>query len=278
LELPEHLFEERIVQKAIATIAWVALVLALRALAMRAVRAAEYSSDQQRLRWHVRVAQATILLVALGLLVIWISELKTLALSAVALAAAIALSGKELIMCLSGATLRTMSGSYSVGDRIEVGGLRGDVVAYGMLSTTIMEIGPAHQATGRAVTFPNSTLLSAPVINETSTGEFVLHSFQVHLSEGDDWKLCERTLHAVADEASQPHREAARRHFEELQEEHGISAPNVEAKVAVRILDDGRVALLVRVPTPARMKGRIEQEIIRGYLDRLAQRRGPRPA
>ena len=178
--------------------------------------------------WGWRLLSALVT-ASLGLLVIWISELKTLALSAVAVAAALALSGKELIMCLSGATLRTMSGSYSVGDRIEVGGLRGDVVAYGMLSTTIMEIGPAHQATGRAVTFPNSTLLASPVINETSTGEYVLHSFQVHLAEGDEWKICEEILHAVADEASRPHREAARRHFEELQAEHGISAPNVEA-------------------------------------------------
>lgn len=62
-------------------------------------------------------------------------------------------------MCLSGGLVRQTSNSYSLGDHIEVGTVRGRVVDIGLLSTTVMEIGPnhsSHQMTGRALTFPTA--------------------------------------------------------------------------------------------------------------------------
>ena len=150
-----------------------AAIFVVRALLLRMIRARERLADADRLRWDLRIGQAGALVLLLGLVIIWAPQLRFLALSAVAIAAALVIASKELLMCLSGTMLRASVDSYSVGDRIEVNGMRGDVVSYGALATTLLEVGPSHQHAGRSVVFPNSRLLSQPVIDETFTDEYM---------------------------------------------------------------------------------------------------------
>ena len=56
------------------------------------------------------------LLILLGLAMIWAAQIQTLALSMFAVAAAIVVATKELIMCLSGSILRSVTKQYSIGD------------------------------------------------------------------------------------------------------------------------------------------------------------------
>ncbi|MBL7009454.1 MAG: mechanosensitive ion channel family protein, partial [Planctomycetes bacterium] len=165
--------------------------------------------------------------------------------------------------------------SYSVGDRIEIDGMRGDVIRYGLLTTTLLEIGPAHQKTGRTVVFPNSMLLSNRLVNETSTHAYVLHTFVVPVGLDQNWQQAERDLLEIARGHAGHHREAALRHMGDSARRHGLEAPNVEAVVSLQIPEAGKLNLLVRIPAPALEKGRLERLILREFL----QRRHPeRPA
>jgi small-conductance mechanosensitive channel len=247
----------------------VVAVLVVRLVLVRLVQAARWPDDRARLRWLTRIRLSMVLLLVLGLVSVWATELHTLAISAVAIAAAVVLATKELIMCLSGSVVRYMGQSYEVGDRIEVAGQRGDVVAYGVLTTTLLEVGPANQKTGRAIVVPHSALLSGPVVNETFTGEYVLHGFTVPLAADDDWQRAEEILLAVADEVCSEHVETAERHMRQVAREHGLSPPGVEPRVALKLPEPGRVDLLVRVPTPAFEKSRTEQRIVRQFLVRF---------
>jgi len=260
-------FDDRLLLRNLtASAALLAAVLLLRTLARRWLRENQLPSDELRMRAHMRVGQVSILALILGLFVIWAPELRTLALSAVAVAAALVLATKELLMCASGALLRTTTGAFDVGDRIEIDGLRGDVIRYGLLTTTILEIGPAQQRTGRAVVLPNSLLLSKPVVNETFTATFVLHTFAVPIAREADWQAAERSLQQAAQRICAEWLEPARRQMEALSREHGLAAPSVEPKVSIQVPDEKTLRLLVRVPTPHRQKGRVEQEILRAFL------------
>ena len=79
-------------------------------------------------RWVVVSRNLTLIACLIGLISVWAAQIQTLALSMFAIAAAIVLATKELIMCLSGSLLRSLTKQYSVGDYIEIGGLRGRVV------------------------------------------------------------------------------------------------------------------------------------------------------
>lgn len=255
--------------KAVVTVLVIATVLVARAWSQRSIQSTEWRSDEERVRWHLRANQVAALAIFLLLLFVWAAELQSAALSAVAIAAAIVIATKELILCMAGSLVRALSRSYGIGDRVELGGFRGDVVDYGLLTTTIHEAGPTHQRTGRMVTVPNSVLLNQSVVNETFADEYVLHSFPIHLKREDEWQRARELVLQAAERCSAEYVQPARRHIREAALEQGFTPPTVDARVSVKVPEAGKVDLLVRFPTPARLKGRIEQEILLELLDAM---------
>lgn len=254
--------------KLVASAALVLAVVAARWAVLGWLRVSELPSPEMRRRWIVMARNVSVLLFTLFLVVIWAEQLRTFALSVVAVAAALVIATKEIISCFSGAILRTSSSAFTVGDRIEIGDIRGDVVDYNLLTTTLMEVGPAHQHTGRAVVLPNSVLLTASVTNESFTEQFVFHSVVVPLTDKDDWRAAEKVLSEVAHEACAEFIESAKRHFERMVKRTGLVVPTPEPRLLVRLEAPGRIDIVARIPVPSARRGRIEQDILRAFLDR----------
>jgi len=182
---------------------------------------------------------------------------------------ALVIATKELILCVTGAVIRTSTHSYSVGDRIEIAGKRGDVIDQNIFTTTLLEIGPgnaSHQYTGRAIVIPNSLLLNNPLTNESYTEDFVLHVFPIPLGADEDWQKAELILLEAANIECAPFLQDARRSMERLENKHGLDSPTVAPRVTIQIPEPGKVNLLLRIPTPARRIGRLEQAILRRFL------------
>ncbi|QQR88543.1 MAG: mechanosensitive ion channel family protein [Myxococcales bacterium] len=251
---------------AVATLVFMATVMLLRALFSRLVRGAQSVSEQPKLRWTVQLRWLSYLLIGGGVLVIWSTELRTMAVGVMAFAVAIVIATKELVLCVLGAILRASSKAFTVGDRIEIDGIRGDVIDHGLLATTVLEIGPGLQRTGRAVTIPNSQLLSKSVVNETFTDAYVLHVIRIPLNFSADWRGIERAVLNVAQEVCKDFLPEARNYMEKSAKLHGLASPVVEPRVAVEIENPDELLLLLRVPTPARKKGRTEQRILKKLL------------
>ncbi|MDZ7639605.1 MAG: hypothetical protein U5J83_15340 [Bryobacterales bacterium] len=101
------------------------LILALmliRAIVNRIVTP-RLSSAEERSRWLAGSRNSIALLLFLGLAAVWANAIHSFLLSVVALAAALVIATKELILCLSGSFVRIIGRSYTLGDRIEVGSL-----------------------------------------------------------------------------------------------------------------------------------------------------------
>ncbi|HSG05748.1 MAG TPA: mechanosensitive ion channel family protein [Nitrospiria bacterium] len=195
--------------------------------------------------------------------------MKTFAVTLVAVAVALVLATKELILCLSGAVLRGVTDAYEPGDRIRVGEIRGRVLDQNLLATQVMEIGPGsltHQYTGRTVVIPNSLLISGPIFNETRTGRFVLHVIEVPAPAGKDWVTAEKLLLEAALSECRPFLEEARRSFERLESKGWLDIPSVEPRINLKILENRRILFLLRIPVPTQQAWRLEQTILRGYL------------
>ncbi|MGE0788079.1 MAG: mechanosensitive ion channel family protein [Sandaracinaceae bacterium] len=249
----------------IASAVVVLLALLVRAVLIRWLRGNEKLRAAERLRWTVQVRNATIAVGMLGLVFIWGAELRDFVVSLVVLASAIVLGTKELLMCFSGSMLRSATGSFQIGDRIEVAGVRGDVIDHGLLGTTILEIGPGHQRTGRTLVIPNSMFLSQAVANDTFTDDYVLHTFEIPVPNGANWERAEERLVRIAHEVADEHTDAAKKHMNAVSARHGLSSFDPTPKVTVSALHDHMV-LRVRIPTPSRERGRLEQDITRRFL------------
>jgi small-conductance mechanosensitive channel len=130
-------------------------------------------------RQGIRLAAAALLL--LGLASIWFDDPTRLATALGLVTAGLAFALQRVVTALAGYFVILRGQTFNVGDRIRMGGVRGDVIALGFLQTTIMEIGqpPAVQSdepamwvksrqyTGRIVTVSNATIFDEPVYNYT---------------------------------------------------------------------------------------------------------------
>jgi small-conductance mechanosensitive channel len=260
-----------ILRNVLLTVLLWASALLLRALVSRALTARGVSGDARR-RFMQLTRNAVLAALALGTAALWFDELKVFALSLVAVAAAVVLATKELIMCLGGTLIRTSSRAFDVGDRIEIQGMRGDVVDSTLLTTTLLEVGPGrvgHQRTGRAVVVPNSLFLGHPVVNESFTDDYVLHNFQVSVKRDANWGRAERALLDAATAEVSPYAAEARAWFERVARERGIDVATAEPRVLVEATQPDSLTLHCRFPAPAKTKGRIEQAIVRRLLDAL---------
>lgn len=259
-----------LLSNAVTSLIFVIAVWLLRTALVRlvAMRATTISVENRR-RWLVNIRNAIIFTIIAGLIFIWAREIQNVVFSLVAIAVAIVIATKELILCFSGAIFRTGTNAYRVGDCIEINGLRGDVIDQNLFGTTILELGPtqgSRQYTGRAIILPNSLLLSQPVVTETFMGDYVVHLITVTLSVHDDWQKAEEILLRVAGAECEAFLEDARKHMVSLEKKHWIDTPSVDPRVSIFCHDAQTLKVVLRVPTPARRKGRLEQAIIRQFL------------
>lgn len=239
-------------------------VLALRSLLGRFIRRSVAATELRR-KWLVQSRNGLLLLLLLGLILIWGEELRTLALSIVAIAVALVIATKELILCIIGTLLKTVSKSFDLGDRIQVKDFRGDVIDQNLLATTIMEVGPGkitHQRTGRTMVIPNAMFVSEPVVNESFTHDFVFHVFTIPFKREEDWREAQHAFLKSANRHCAPYLEEVRRYMNRFGVRRGLEVPSVDPRVTIQVPAAGEIHLIVRVPVKAGERGFIEQAIL----------------
>ncbi|WP_304639134.1 mechanosensitive ion channel domain-containing protein [Pseudomonas sp.] len=243
-------------------------VFLLRGLSARFIRR-HVQSPELRGKWLVNSRNGFLLLLLLGLVLIWGEELRTLALSIVAIAVAFVVATKELILCFTGSLLKSGSGSFKLGDRIQVKDFRGDVIDQSLLATTILEVGPGklhHQRTGRIIVIPNALFVSEPVINESFADDFEFHVFSVPFKREDDWPAAQQLLLESAVRHCAPYLEQARRYMSRLGSKRGLTVPSVDPRVTIQVPTPGEIQLLVRVATRPGQRSQLEQSILSEVL------------
>lgn len=265
-------FEKEMLIRIAATVIAIVTLLVLRKISTNIVLKKEFIHKEQKMRAVVYTRKVFMLLIIMSVSFIWLTHIKDFAISVTALAVAIVIATKELILCISGGILRNYAQSYRIGDRIHIGDYRGDVVNHDLLSTTILEIGPgeqSHQYTGRSINVPNSLFLSMPLINETLSDDYMLHVFTIPLNAASDWQKAEQILLAASNEIVSEYKLEAQKLMEKIGNKTGFEAPNAEPRVTITLPNKDTVHLLVRVPVPSRRKGKIEQAILRLFLERF---------
>lgn len=117
--------------------------------------------------------------------------------------AGIAFALQEVIASVAGWLAVSVGGFYSPGDRIQLGGITGDVIDIGILRTTVMECGQwvkGDQYNGRIVRIANSFVFKEPVFNYSGDFPFLWDEIMVPIKYGSDYRLARELIAQVADE------------------------------------------------------------------------------
>ena len=148
--------------KFIFTLLIIGLITIVRKIVLSKIRGdVAFITEKQR-SWMSRTKNGTFTVTVILLFILWKSEINEFALSVTAIAVAIVVASKEIILCFTGSIQRASSRSFRIGDWIEVGKLCGEVIEHNMMATVIQEIDLHHgqyHYTGKTATLPNSIFL-----------------------------------------------------------------------------------------------------------------------
>src|SRR5699024_10554223 len=109
---------------------------------------------------------------------------------------------KEVIVSFAGWFAIMFGDFFKLGDRILLGGIKGDVVDIGFLRTTLMEIGEwveGDQYTGRFVRVANSYIFNSPVYNYTADFDYLWDEIHIPIRFSSDIEEARNILLDLAD-------------------------------------------------------------------------------
>jgi small-conductance mechanosensitive channel len=130
-------------------------------------------------------------LLALILFGLWVQRVGDLSVTLGILAAGLAFALQEVIGSVAGWLTIVSGRPFTVGDRVETGGIRGDVVDIGVLRTTLMEIGNwlgGDHNTGRIVTVSNAFIFKEPLFNYSARLRYIWDEIAVPITYESNWQ------------------------------------------------------------------------------------------
>jgi len=249
----------------------IAAAFAVKLGASKLLSREKFETDYRR-RMLSNLRNALFFILLFGVALIWAPALRTFALSLTAFAVALILATKELILCLSGATLKATSRSMRVGDWIEISGFRGEVVDQNVMSTTLQELGKgdeAHEFTGRTVILPNSIFLTTPVHNEQFYKRYLFH--RIHMvveSSAPVEDIAQAMMKAIENETTNG-LELAKRYRSLIEKKAEIALPGAAPEYRIAFKDDGKVKITVTAFLPTQDTRSIEKKALFAGLKRL---------
>ena len=219
--------------------------------------------------------------VILGILSIWFDNPTRLATGLGLASAGLAFALQKFVTSIAGYYVILSTNNFTVGDRITMGGVRGDVIALNFIQTTIMEMGePAkgdapsdswvasRQFTGRIVSVSNSMIFDDPVYNYTRDFQFIWEEIHLPVTYTADHKQAERIMLDVVIANTTPIEDIAQPELDNLYNRFSITPSDLKPRVFYRLTDNW-VELTVRFITRDHgirdLKDRIFRQLLDGF-------------
>jgi small-conductance mechanosensitive channel len=155
--------------------------------------------------------------------------------------AGIAFSLQEVIASTAGWVAITFGNFFTPGDRVQLGGIMGDVIDIGILRTTLMECGEwvkGDQYNGRIVRVANSFVFKEPVYNYSADFPFLWDEITLPVRYGSDWEYARETLRRVVDEVCRDYAMRSREAWEKAVNKYRLEDAIIEPQIMLAATDN----------------------------------------
>ncbi len=269
-------------RKLLLTLTLIVVAMVFSAVARRLLVATGDNLRSDRVRFWLRQAVGLIagLIVVVGIISVWFDDPTRLTTALGLVTAGIAFALQRVITAIAGYFVILRGKTFNVGDRIVMGGVRGDVIALSFMQTQIMEMGqpppvssaePAmwvhsRQFTGRIVTVSNDTIFDEPVYNYTRHFPSVWDEITLPVRYGDDRAAAEKILLEAAQRHAVSEIDEVR--LRDLERRYSISLGEVSPRIFWRLTDNW-LELAVRFLSPDHATREIKDAMSREILKHL---------
>jgi len=242
-------------RKLALTVAAISLVLIAGAIVRALATKLLPNREQQRTSfWTTQTVHLLTLAGAIVVvLVLWRDSIAQLGTVGGWMAAGLTVALQRVVTSFAGYLIILRGNVFTVGDRITVGGVRGDVVRLGFMQTTVLEMGEApgeqgdepslwvkgRQPTGRLVRVTNDKIFDSPVYNYTREFPYLWDEIEIPVRYADDHARVEQILMHVARQHTESIVAEAESRVHLLREKYRIAEPlELQPKVYYRLTDN----------------------------------------
>ncbi|MCH8507626.1 MAG: mechanosensitive ion channel family protein [Phycisphaerales bacterium] len=263
--------DREVVVKILYSAAALLLMLLVRFITLRLIRK-HVDDTKAKYRWGRAINYLVGVLCLLLVARIWTPGLQNIGVFLGLASAGLAIALRDPIVCLVGWAFILIRRPYQVGDRIQIGDARGDVIDIRMFQTYLMECGEwidGDQSTGRILLIPNNSVFSSATANYTHGFEYIWDEVVVRLTFESDWRRAKELLTQIANTHMNPHCDDAQRQIRSAASEHMIFFQKLTPIVYTSVREWG-VQLTVRYLTPPRQRRGSAQRLWEAILDAFA--------
>lgn len=168
-------------------------------------------------------------------------NIKDFALAIGLLTAGITITLQELILSVAGSFYIFFVGVYKPGDRIEINGIKGDVIDIDSIYTTMMEIGEwvsSDNYSGRIVKLSNAFVFKGPVYNYSKDFPFVWDEFNLPIRFGSNVELAKHIVIKIASDTLSNYVSESVSEWNQVVNKYYIENAQVEPTLAITITDN----------------------------------------
>jgi small-conductance mechanosensitive channel len=190
--------------------------------------------------------------------------------------AGVAFALQEVITSIAGWLAVSFGGFYTVGDRVQLGGIQGDVIDIGILRTTVMEIGgwiSGDQYNGRVVRIANSFIFKEPVFNYSGDFPFLWDEIKIPVKYGSDYRLARKVLEDAAAAVVGDFVPPARAAWEGIVRKYRVEDARLEPMVLM-LANDNWVEFTLRFVVGYKKRRTVKTELFERILDEFAASEG----
>jgi small-conductance mechanosensitive channel len=190
--------------------------------------------------------------------------------------AGMAVALQDVLASIAGAFSIGFSKLYTLGDRIQIGDTRGDVIDIGLLRTTLMETGnwvSRDLYNGRIVRIPNSAVLKGPVFNYSQGFRFIWDEIKVLFTPTSDCKLAREMLLRVAKEAIAGYLREAQTSWKAISDNYRSANPPLEPTVAL-VVNAGSLEFTVSYVIDYTKRTAMQDQLFTKIVEEIARSEG----
>ena len=190
--------------------------------------------------------------------------------------AGIAFALQEVITSVAGWLAVSVGRFYRSGDRIELGGIKGDVIDIGILRTTLMECGEWVKGdlySGRVVRVANSFVFKEPVFNYSGEFPFLWDEITVPIRFGCDHTFVKGILRSVTVELLGDYAKEAERAWKDLVARYRIENASVDPMVTI-VVNDNWIEYTVRYVVDYKKRRSTKDALFSRILDEVDKSEG----
>lgn len=228
---------------------------------------------------HQGISIAVTVFLVVGIVSLWFDNPATLTTAAGMVTAGLAFALQKVVTAFAGYLVILRGETFTVGDRITMGGIRGDVIALTFLQTVIMEMGEpaqgdaadpvwvqARQYTGRMVRVTNAVIFDKPVYNYTREFPYIWEEMRIPVPFNADRKRAEQILLDAARKHTVKIAEISEDALRALERRYVLKRSELEPQMFWRITDNW-VEMTIRFIVPDSGIRSIKSEMSRDILE-----------